>query len=323
MRVLVTGGAGYVGSVASALLLDRGHRVRALDALAHGGESLLALYPRDGFEFVRADVRDDDDLEPALEEVDAVVHLAAIVGDPACQADVELAREVNEQASLRLFERARASGIERFVFASTCSNYGRMSNALDYVDEDAELQPLSVYAETKVAVEEALLRQVSAAPPAVTVLRFATVYGVSPRPRFDLTVNEFAAELLVKRRLVVYGEQFWRPYIHVRDAARAIALVLECDREAVAGRVFNVGATEENYRKQDIVELVRAQVDDGVEIERVHRDEDPRDYRVSFDRIRGALGFEATRTVQDGIREVIDALRQGVIADFEDARYRN
>ncbi len=323
MRVLVTGGAGYLGSVASSQLLDEGHTVRVLDSLAHGGGALLSLYPRQGFEFVRGDVRSDDDLAAALEGVDAVVHLAAIVGDPACQADPELARAINQDASLRLFELAREHGVERFLFASTCSNYGRMSDGLEYVDEEAELSPLSTYAETKVAVEQTLLAQAPDALPVVTVLRFATVYGLSPRPRFDLTVNEFAAELLVKRHLVVFGEQFWRPYVHVRDAARAIALVLGRDVAVVAGQVFNVGATGENYRKGQIVDLVREQLTDEVEVELVHRNEDPRDYRVSFERIRGTLGFEATRSVPDGIREILDALRQGVIADFEDPSYRN
>lgn len=321
--MLVTGGAGYIGSVACSLLLDCGHQVCAFDSLAHGGDALLSLFPRDGFEFVRGDVRLEDDLANPLANADAVVHLAAIVGDPACSRDPELAREVNLDASLRLFDQARASGAERFVFASTCSNYGRTDDPETYVDETAELRPLSVYAETKVAVEETLLGDARDRPPAVTVLRFATVYGLSPRPRFDLTVNEFAAELLLKRRLVVYGEQFWRPYVHVRDAARAVVLVLDRPLDSVSGLVLNVGATDQNFRKRDLVELVRSQVGSDVEIERVHREEDPRDYRVSFDRIQHALGFEVTRTVPDGIREVIGALQQGVITAVDDVRYRN
>lgn len=322
MRVLVTGGAGYVGSVVSTLLLDAGHSVRVLDSLLHGGDSLLSLYPREGFEFLRGDVRSDSDVVAALEGTTAVVHLAAIVGDPACQADPELARAVNREASLRLFDAAGKYGVERFVFASTCSNYGRMENGLGYVTEDTELRPLSVYAETKVAVERRLLE---AAPGdlATTVLRLATVYGLSPRPRFDLTVNEFAMELSIRRRLVVYGEQFWRPYVHVHDAARAVALVVAAPVERVAGRVFNVGSTDENYRKGDIVALVRERVGDDVVIENVPRKEDPRDYRVCFDRFREELGFEPTRTVPDGIAEVLDALGKGVVADPLDPRWRN
>jgi nucleoside-diphosphate-sugar epimerase len=322
MRVLLTGGAGYVGSVTAHALLDDGHAVRILDSLLHGSRGVLGLYARDGVEFVRGDIRDAAGTDAALEGVDAVVHLAAIVGDPACARDPELSREVNRDASIRLFEASVRRGVERFVFASTCSNYGRMADALDYVDEEAELRPLSVYAETKVEVEQMLLAQRT--PVAGTVLRFATVYGLSPRPRFDLTVNEFAAELGTTRRLVVYGEQFWRPYVHVRDAARAIGLVLAADTELVAGEVFNVGSTAENYRKEDIVELVCRELNGaGVEIERVHRAEDPRDYRVSFERIRTRLGFEPTRTVPDGIREVLSAVSAGVFADLADPEYRN
>lgn len=323
MRVLVTGGAGYVGSVASSQLLRRGHEVRVLDSLLYGGEALLSLYPEEGFSFLAGDVRDSEAIARALEGIDAVVHLAAIVGDPACRTDPALASEVNLDASLRLFEASGGHGVARFVFASTCSNYGKMSDGLEYVDEDSELRPISLYAETKVAVEQRLLASPAADSPAATVLRFATIFGLSPRARFDLTVNEFTAELALNRKLVVYGEQFWRPYVHVRDAARAIVMTLEAERDLVAGQVFNVGSTAENYRKQDLLELIRLEVGDDVVVERVHVDEDPRDYRVSFDRIRDRLGFQPTRTVPDGVREVLQAVTGGVVADFADSRHRN
>lgn len=321
MRVLVTGGAGYVGSIIARLLLERGNAVRVLDSLLHGGDALLSLYPFEGFEFTRADIRDEQAVDKALSDVDAVVHLAAIVGDPACKRDPDVARAVNLDASLHLIDASARRGVERFVFASTCSNYGKMANVSDYVDEETELSPLSVYAETKVEVERRLL-SLNGRRPAATVLRFATIFGLSPRPRFDLTVNEFSAELLTQRRLVIFGEQFWRPYVHVADAARAIELVLFADHD-VAHRVFNVGSTAENYRKADLVELIRTEIGDGeLEIERVVQADDPRDYRVSFERFERTFGFRATRTVRDGIREVLDAVGSGVI-DPADARYRN
>jgi nucleoside-diphosphate-sugar epimerase len=323
VKVLVTGGAGYVGSVVAARLLDAGHEVRCFDSLTHGGTSLLGLYPREGFEFVRGDIRCREKVDRALIGVDAVVHLAAIVGDPACKIDPELSVAVNQTASLQLFDLARDREIPRLVFASTCSNYGRMAGTADYVDENTELRPASVYAETKVAVEQALLAKASDEWPAATVLRLATVYGLSPRPRFDLTVNEFTAQLYLKRRLVVFGEQFWRPYVHVRDAADAVRLVLDRPAAETDGQVFNVGSTAENYRKGELVELVVEQVGEDTVVERVEQSDDPRDYRVSFERIRGALGFQPTRTVRDGIREVLDALRSGIIVDFEDPVYRN
>lgn len=324
MQVLVTGGAGYIGSIVSRLLLERGHRVRVFDSLLHSGDALLSLYPFDGFEFVRGDVRDATALGGALDGADAVVHLAAIVGDPACKRDPELARDVNLDASLALVDLSVARGVERFVFASTCSNYGKMVNADGYVNEQTELHPLSVYAETKVAVERNLLAENGRGRPAPTVLRFATIFGLSPRPRFDLTVNEFTAELLTQRRLVIYGEQFWRPYVHVTDAARAVDLVLAAPASSVDRAVFNVGTTAENYRKRDLVELIRAELpDDDVEIEYVAQHDDPRDYRVSFEKFERAFGFRPSRTVRDGIREVLDAVSSGAVADPRDPRYRN
>lgn len=320
MNVLVTGGAGYLGSVLAGQLLADGHSVRVLDSLLHGGESLLGLYPQDGFEFLHGDVRSGQDVDRALAGVDTVVHLAGIVGDPACKRQPEVALSVNRDASLGLFEQARGS-VERFIFASTCSNYGKMDDSSDYVTESTELRPLSLYAETKVAVELELLAAANGGP-AVTVLRLATLFGLSPRMRFDLTVNEFAAELVTNRRLEVYGDQFWRPYIHVSDAARAIRTVMAAPRETVAGQVFNTGDTRENYRKADLVELLRDRLGD-VMVERVEIAEDPRDYRVSFEKILQMLDFRASRTVAGGIDEVLSAVQAGVVGDFSDPRYRN
>jgi nucleoside-diphosphate-sugar epimerase len=320
MRVLVTGGAGYVGSTLVPMLLAAGgDRVRVVDALLHGGESLLGCVGHPAFEFVRGDLTEIGVVTRAVSGMDAVVHLAAIVGDPACARQPERARAVNLEASRALLEAARAAGVKRFIFASTCSNYGRMKDPSSYVDEASELAPVSLYAETKVAFERTLLAERGLC---ATPLRFATVYGVSPRMRFDLTVNEFTMEMLTKGRLVVFGEQFWRPYIHVRDAARALATVLAAEEGTVAGQVFNVGATAENYRKKDLVEMIRPHAPNAV-IEFVHREEDPRDYRVSFERIRGDLGFRTTRTVAEGIAEVAGLVRSQVIADFGASRWRN
>ena len=313
MKVLVTGGAGYVGSVLVPALLERGHEVRVLDQLLHGGDSLLGVWSAPGFSFVRGDVRDPAAHAEALDGVDAVVHLAAIVGDPACAREPELARAVNLDGSLALIAAAERAGVSRFVFASTCSNYGRMADPSTFVTEDSALAPVSLYAETKVAVERALLSRPRGSSMNATALRFATVFGVSPRMRFDLTVNEFTLAMIRDRRLVVFGEQFWRPYVHVRDVARAVTLILEAAAKAVNGAVFNVGATAENYRKQDLVALIKPHAPEAV-IEYVRRDEDPRDYRVSFDRI-AALGFEITATVPDGIAEVARLVHAGIVPE--------
>lgn len=322
MKALVTGGAGYVGSIATRELLAHGHEVRVLDALLYGGTSLLDLYEHERFGFLRGDVRSRDDVARALEGMDAVVHLAALVGDPVCSRKPAEAKAINLDASLQLFELSKRAGIGRFVFASTCSNYGRMADASAYLTEESPLRPISLYAETKVAVEQALLAD-PAATPAVTVLRFATVFGLSPRMRFDLTVNEFTMALLVKRTLTIFGEQFWRPYLHVRDAAQAIRLALEAPVERVRGQAFNAGDTSQNYQKGALAELIRAQVGDGCRIERVHKEEDPRDYRVRFDKINQVLGFRMSRSVEQGIHELIAAIRHGLFTDFSNPSYHN
>ncbi len=319
---LVTGGAGYVGSVLLTDLLDRGRRVRVLDSLAVGdGSSLLPHWGRDGFEFVKGDVREPAGRATALQGVDEVVHLAGIVGDPACARDPEAARAVNLEATRALVDEALDAGARRFVFASTCSNYGKLEDPEAYATEDWELRPVSLYAETKVAAELDILAR-SSERAATTCLRFATVYGPSPRMRFDLTVNEFARDAARTGELVVYGEQFWRPYVHVRDAARAVVTVLEADPETVGGEVFNVGDTGENYRKQDLVELLEERVP-TMQVERVEKLEDPRDYRVSFGKIAERLGFAVTRNVPGGIDEVLGLLAAGVVDDPFAERYRN
>ena len=322
MNILLTGGAGYIGSTLAPLLLADGHRVRVLDSLLHGGEPLLSVWAHPCFEFVRGDICDRASLKAAVAGIEGVVHLAAVVGDPACARQPDLARAVNLQGSLALIEESQRAGVSRFLFASTCSNYGKMKDPDKYVDEETELRPVSLYAETKVAVEKVLLESGRNGTWCPTPLRFATIFGVSPRMRFDLTVNEFTMEMLTAKYLQVFGEQFWRPYVHVRDAARAIQLVLSSPAAKVAGGVFNVGATDQNFQKQQLVEMIRPYAP-GAVVEFVHKAEDPRDYRVSFTRITDQLDFKITRTVVQGIEEVAHLVRSNIIGDFGDRRYRN
>jgi nucleoside-diphosphate-sugar epimerase len=321
VNILVTGGAGYIGSTLVPMLLQQGHRVRVFDSLLYGGQSMLGFWSHPEFEFIRGDLRDQKAVEAAVDGIHAIVHLGAVVGDPACARQPEVARAVNLQGSLSLLEKCRQLRVQRFIFASTCSNYGRGADPMQFVDETSELHPVSLYAETKVAVEEAILdHQGTDFSP--TLLRFATVFGVSPRMRFDLTVNEFTLEMMTKGHLVVYGEQFWRPYIHVQDVARAISLVLSARIDKVQHQVFNVGATNQNYQKQQLVDLIKPYAPDAT-IEYVHRDEDSRDYRVLFDKIEEILGFNITRTVEDGIREVVHLVKGGLIVDFSERGFRN
>jgi nucleoside-diphosphate-sugar epimerase len=319
--IVVTGGAGYIGTPLCLGLAADGVRVRALDTLLHGQSDIAEQLERGGVELIRGDVRDPQARERALTGARAVVHLAAIVGDPACARDPAVSAEVNVEGTRALVRDASTLGVRRFVFASTCSNYGRMADPTTPIDEAGVLAPVSLYAEQKVEMEKALLESAQTDMEPVC-LRFATIYGVAPRMRFDLTVNEFTRDLWSGRRLEVFGEQFWRPYVHVRDAGRAVRTVLEAPSGRVARDVFNVGRSGENYRKLDLVEEIRKRTDRG-EVAFVHRAEDPRDYKVNFDKIRTVLGFETEMTVPDGIAEVVGALEETQFGDPFDGRYRN
>lgn len=322
--VLVTGGAGYVGSGLLRVLLAKGYRTVCVDKLMFGGESLIDIYLHPLFAFRKVDINDHKALDAVLESepFEAVVHLAAIVGDPACKRESELARKTNGESSEYLLRRCQELGVPRFIFASTCSNYGKMADPTAYLDENSPLAPVSLYAELKVAFEKLMVEGERKPGFCPTSLRFATVYGLSPRMRFDLTVNEFTKELALGRELVIFGEQFWRPYCHVSDFSGAIMAVLEAPREKVAYEVFNVGDTAENYTKQMLVEEMVKQIP-GAKVRYVEKKEDPRDYRVRFEKIRDALGFAITRTVPQGVAEIKEMVELGVVADPDDQRYYN
>jgi nucleoside-diphosphate-sugar epimerase len=323
--LLVTGGAGYIGSVLVRRLLNQGYRVICADNLRYGGNSLVDVWGHPHFIFKKIDITHFEDLDQIFDENDlsAVIHLAAIVGDPACRLEPELARKTNWEASVHLLEKAIQSKTKKFVFASTCSNYGKMKDSQGFVDETSPLAPVSLYAELKVAFEQYFLDEIGQVDGfAPTALRFSTVYGISPRMRFDLTVNEFTKELTLGRKLLVFGEQFWRPYCHVNDFSRAILAVLDAPAEKVAYNVFNVGATSQNYTKKMLVEELLKLIPDA-QVEYVDRDEDPRDYRVSFEKIANELGFTITKTVPIGMKDIHSCLSAGIIPDPDDQRYFN
>lgn len=322
--VLITGGAGYVGSNVVRSFLDEGFKVVCIDNLKFGGETLLHSWHNEHFTFLPYDLNDHTLIETVFNDynIDGIVHLAAIVGDPACKNEPELATKTNWDASKNLFQLAVKNKVARFIFASTCSNYGKMDGD-GYVDENSPLSPVSLYAELKVKFEKFMLEESEKldwfAP---TALRFSTVYGISPRMRFDLTVNEFTKELCVGKELVIFGEQFWRPYCHVRDFARAFLCVMNSPAEKVAYNVFNVGNTNENYTKKMLADALQEKFPEA-KISYVKKDEDPRDYRVNSDKIKNELGFEISATVADGIEEIMEAINSGVISNPEDQKYYN
>ncbi len=321
-RVLVTGGAGYIGSVLVRILLEKGYKVRVLDSLKFGGDALYDVAQNPDFEFIKGDIRNNEDIDKALHGMEAVAHLAAIVGDPACSKFADEAREVNWDASVSLFERAEKAGIKRFVFASTCSNYGKMADPDSFVNENSELRPVSLYAELKVKFENFILQEKKDANMCATALRFSTVYGFSPRLRFDLTVNEFTRNVCLKGEQEIWGPQFNRPYCHVDDLARAVVLALEAPEEKVKANVFNVGDTRENYSKRMLMEEIQKQIPAAKAIY-VEKTEDPRDYRVNCDKIKSDLGFAITKKVPDGIREIIKLMDSGMITDAYSQKFRN
>jgi nucleoside-diphosphate-sugar epimerase len=320
-KILVTGAAGYIGSVLIRQLLNKNYHVRGVDVLLFGGESLLDIYNHPNFEFIKGDVRNDEFVDSILKEITDVIHLAAIVGDPACAKQPELATQINWEASKKLFDKCNQSGINKFVFASTCSNYGKMEGD-GFVNENSPLNPVSLYAVLKVKFENYLLNSEIAENFSPTALRFSTVYGLSPRMRFDLTVNEFIRDVIFKDNLEIFGEQFWRPYCHVEDLARSCILILESSVKKVRRNVFNVGDSTQNYQKKMIAEEIFKIVPDS-KISYVHKSEDSRDYRVDFSKIQRTLDFKITKTVPDGLREVYNILKDGLITDPYSSRYRN
>jgi len=316
-HILVLGGAGYLGSVVVAQLLARGFHVRVLDSFLFGEEPLAESRKHPNCELERGDVRDIGAVVQAMRGVDAVVHLAAIVGDQACDENKQLAMEVNRAATRMLVDVARGCGVRRFIFASSCSVYGASSFALD---ECSALSPLSVYAQTKVDSESVLL---AAKTPefAPTVLRLGTLFGLSARMRFDLVVNLFVAQAATAGRITILNGEQWRPFLHVKDAGRAILACVEAAPAVLSGEIFNVGSASSNFQIRDlgrsIVRLIPNTQIDATE------NQDQRSYRVSFAKIEQALGFNCERSLESGIEEILEAIRSGALADFSVEQFNN
>ena len=326
-HVLITGGAGYIGSLLTSELLRQNYRVTLLDSLLFGGESILPFMSHPNFHFIKSDVTEHRAIRDAVKKdwgvPNAVIHLAGIVGFPACQAvGKQVAWKYNFDATKLVFEQSTDLGVERFVFASTYSNYG-LSEDGKPVTEETPLNPQSLYAETKIAGEEYLLSQKDS-PCAPLLFRFATLYGLSPRTRFDLIVNQFVLEAFTKRQLIIYQRGYSRSFVHIRDVVRGVIMGLEAEQSKIRGQVFNLGTDKGNYSKNDIVGFVLKRMPETVvEYKDLTFGGDMRDITVSFEKIRRVLGFETTLTVDDGVREVLFALKSGLIRNPTDDRYRN
>ncbi len=317
-HVLVIGGAGYIGSALLPRLLAQGYRVRLLDLLLYGPDPIIEWIDHPHLEILQADFRQIDRVVEAMQGVDAVIHLGGIVGDPACALDEELTTEVNVMATRMIAEVAKGSGVTHFIFASTCSVYGASDHILD---EHSELNPVSLYARSKIASERVLM-QMSDNRFAPVILRFGTIYGLSGRTRFDLVVNLLTAKALVDGEITVFGGDQWRPFVHVDDAAHVLLMVLQAPLDLVRNQVFNVGSNEQNYTIQEIGEIVHSLVPAAALVSR-GEDADRRNYWVNFNKINRALNFTPKWTVEQGVQQVIQAIKSGKVGDYRDARYSN
>ncbi len=308
MKILITGGAGYIGSTIATMALKAGFSVRVVDILWFNPMIPLIHLNNPDYEFIHGDITREDLLPAWLEGIDFVIHTAAVVGDPASKSFPELTRKINYDASLALLKASEKMGVKGFIFFSTCSNYGVASGI---ADEASELRPLSLYAETKVAVEKDILAGTYHLD--WVICRLSTVFGSSARMRFDLTVNDFSLHAWKNRYLDIFLPESFRPYIHVYDLASIIIRMLG-NFSGLHHQVFNLGFNDQNYRKIQIADAVRAIIPD-VRIEILKEGGDYRDYQVNFSKLQQFMPCHHIHTVESGVKEVIGLLNDGMISD--------
>jgi nucleoside-diphosphate-sugar epimerase len=326
-HILITGGAGYVGSLLTGALLREKYLVTVVDDLLYGGESLLSYFADSNFNFVKADVWEPRVIRTSLPKdwpnPCAVIHLAGLAGFPACQAvGRQVAWRYNVETTQHVYEQAAELGVDRFIFLSTYGNYGLPADG-KLATEDTPLRPQSLYAETKFASERFLLGQPKGHCTPL-IFRTASIYGLSPRPRFDLIINQFVLDAFLKRQLMIYQRGYLRSFVHINDVVKAVLIGLQVPLEKIRAAVYNLGSEGGNLTKDEVVTLIIKRLP---ETEVIYKDitfgGDMRDIAVSFEKIRHDLGFLTKLTVDDGIREVLHALRQGLIRDPQNPRYRN
>lgn len=315
--VLVTGGAGYLGSVLVRKLLKEGFGVIVLDALYFGKNSIKELLGRPDFLFIKGDIENIGDLSKALERASYVIHLAGIVGDPACSVDPVFTIQTNYFATQAFIKMCKLYKIRRFIFASTCSVYGTAKNLLN---EESKTNPISLYARSKLEAEEVLLSEADDLID-VVVLRMATLHGWSYRPRFDLVANLFAGKAASGEKITVEGGTQRRPLLHVDDAASAFFSALKLPKEKVANQIFNVGFTEENYTILDIAKIVKGEKPD-TEVVINKQVIDKRDYWVDFSKLERVFKIKPSRNLSNSIREIITKV-VGKKINIRDSKYSN
>ena len=304
--ILVTGGAGYIGSVLTHKLVKLGYNVRIIDSLIYGKDGISDLISKNSIELINKDIRDEKILDRVVKNIDCVIHLAAIVGDPLCKKIPVAAKQINEDATKKLVNISKKQGVKRFIFASTCSNYGSASTI---VDENSPIQSLSLYSKTKVNSENFILNtKNSSFEPCI--LRFATAHGLSPRMRFDLLLQEFLRDAILDKKIRIYGPNFWRPLAHVDDISNACIAALKSPSDIISGEIYNVGHTRENYTKKMLAEIIQEFVP-STEIEITGSKTDLRTYKVSFDKIKNNLKFISKKTIRNSIQDILSKIEKG------------
>jgi len=316
--VLVTGGAGYIGSHLVRMLLERGYRVRVLENFLYGNSGLRGIRAHPRLEIQYGDICNIRDMMRASADARAVIALAALVGDGACELDQEETISINIESTKILCHVVRHHpDLGRIVFASSCSVYGATEGLI--LNEGSRLNPVSFYARSRIVSEGILRRELDGR--SLVMLRLGTVFGASQRPRFDLMINTMTCRAVRDGVITVTGGEAWRPHVHVADVAGAFLLAAESSSDLVSGETFNVGSNENNFTIAATAELVAARVP-GARIETGGHVDDLRSYRVSFDKIRHVLGFVPSRTIDCGVDEVKALLEKGRL-DFTDTRYSN
>ena len=320
--VLVTGGAGYVGSVLIPKLLAKGYKVKVLDLYIYGKDVLDLVKDDPKLKQIKGDIRDTKLLENELKGIDAVIHLACISNDPSYELDPELGKSINYDAFINLVDISKKAGVKRFIYASSSSVYGIKEE--DNVTEDLPLEPLTDYSRYKALCEDYLLKQ-RLPGFVVLVLRPATVCGYSPRLRLDLSVNILTNHAVNKGKITVFGGEQKRPNIHIEDMADLYVKTLEYPDDKIDGKIFNAGY--DNMKMKDIANTVRNVVSretGNKELEVVTTPtDDNRSYHVSSGKIKKELGFEAKRTVEQAVEDLVSAFKAGKISDPDDKRYYN
>lgn len=297
MKILITGGAGYVGTSLIPQLLANNHQVTVYDSLLFGADPILPFFRNPDFDFIKGDVRDLEKLKGAVKDADVIIHLAAIVGYPACRKDPDLAESVNVNGTKNVI--AATSNEQLIIFGSTGSNYGAVE---EICTEETPLNPLSLYGQTKTLAEKMLLEERN-----TIAWRFATAFGVSPRLRLDLLINDFTYKAVKEGYLVVYEKHFMRTFIHVHDMGRTFLFGI-ANRDKMVKNVYNVGSQTMNYSKQDICDMIKVQTNAYVHYADVGEDADKRNYVVSYDKLN-KLGYFTTIPVEDGIKELAKVCR--------------